>query len=49
MIDSLTIAVHAFVRRVLISFSVDETLLPERQRGRERKRERRGERPLYLP
>ena len=28
MIDSLSIAVHAFVSRVSISFSVDETLLP---------------------
>ena len=28
MIDSLSIAVHAFVSRVLMSFSVDETLLP---------------------
>ena len=27
MIDSLSIAVHAFVSRVLMSFSVDETLL----------------------
>ena len=28
MIDSLSIAVHAFLSRVLMSFSVDETLLP---------------------
>ena len=28
MIDSLSIAVHAFVSRVSMSFSVDETLLP---------------------
>ena len=28
MINSLSIAVHAFVSRVLMSFSVDETLLP---------------------
>ena len=28
MIDGLSIAVHAFVSRVLKSFSVDETLLP---------------------
>ena len=28
MIDSLSKAVHAFVSRVSISFSVDETLLP---------------------
>ena len=28
MTDSLSIAVHAFVSRVLMSFSVDETLLP---------------------
>ena len=28
MTDSLSIAVHAFASRVLISFSVDETLLP---------------------
>ena len=28
MIDSLSIAVHAFARRKLISFSVDKTLLP---------------------
>ena len=28
MIDSLSIAIHAFVSRVLISFSIDETLLP---------------------
>ena len=28
MIDSLSIAVHAFVSCVLMSFSVDETLLP---------------------
>ena len=27
-IDSLSIAVHAFVSRVSMSFSVDETLLP---------------------
>ena len=29
MIDSLSIAVHAFVSRVSMSFSVDETLLPK--------------------
>ena len=28
IIDSLSIAVHAFVSRVSMSFSVDETLLP---------------------
>ena len=28
MIDSLSMAVHAFVSRVSRSFSVDETLLP---------------------
>ena len=28
MIDSLSIAVHAFVSRVSMSFLVDETLLP---------------------
>ena len=28
MIDSLSIAVHAFVNRLSMSFSVDETLLP---------------------
>ena len=28
MIDNLSIAVHAFARRILMSFSVDETLLP---------------------
>ena len=28
MIDSLSIAVHAFVSRVSTSFSIDETLLP---------------------
>ena len=28
MIDSLSIAIHAFVSRVSMSFSVDETLLP---------------------
>ena len=28
MIDSLSIAIHAFVSHVSISFSVDETLLP---------------------
>ena len=28
MIESLSIAVHAFVSRVSMSFSVDETLLP---------------------
>ena len=28
MIDSLLIAVHAFASRMLMSFSVDETLLP---------------------
>ena len=28
MTDSLSIAVHAFASRVLMSFSVDETLLP---------------------
>ena len=28
MIDSLSIAVHIFASRVLMSFSVDETLLP---------------------
>ena len=28
MIDNLSIAVHAFARRILSSFSVDETLLP---------------------
>ena len=28
MIDSLSIAVHAFISRVSMSFSVDETLLP---------------------
>ena len=28
MIKSLSIAVHAFVSRVSMSFSVDETLLP---------------------
>ncbi len=28
MIGSLSIAVHAFVSRVSMSFSVDETLLP---------------------
>ena len=28
MIESLSIAVHAFVRRVSMSFAVDETLLP---------------------
>ena len=28
MIDSLSIAVHAFVSRSSMSFSVDETLLP---------------------
>ena len=28
MIDSLSIAVHAFVNCVSMSFSVDETLLP---------------------
>ena len=28
MTDSLSLAVHAFARRVLISLSVDETLLP---------------------
>ena len=28
MTDSLSIAVHAFVSRVSMSFSVDETLLP---------------------
>ena len=28
MIESLSIAVHAFVNRVSMSFSVDETLLP---------------------
>ena len=28
MIDSLSIFVHAFASRVLMSFSVDETLLP---------------------
>ena len=30
MIDGLSIAVHVFVSRVLMSFSVDETLLPRR-------------------
>ena len=29
MIDSLSIAVHAFVSRMSMSFSVDETLLPK--------------------
>ena len=29
MTDSLSIAIHAFARRVLMSFSVDETLLPK--------------------
>ena len=29
MIDSLSIAVDAFVSRVSMSFSVDETLLPK--------------------
>ena len=29
MTDSLSIAVHAFAGRVLISFLVDETLLPK--------------------
>ena len=28
MIESLSIAVHAFISRVSMSFSVDETLLP---------------------
>ena len=28
MIESLSIAVHAFISRVSIPFSVDETLLP---------------------
>ena len=28
MIDNPSIAVHAFASRILISFSVDETLLP---------------------
>ena len=28
MIDNLSIVVHAFARRILMSFSVDETLLP---------------------
>ena len=28
MIESLSIAVHAYVSRVSMSFSVDETLLP---------------------
>ena len=28
MIESLSIAVHAFVSRLSMSFSVDETLLP---------------------
>ena len=28
MTDSLSIAIHAFVNRVSMSFSVDETLLP---------------------
>ena len=28
MIDKLSIAVHAFVRCILMAFSVDETLLP---------------------
>ena len=28
MIDNLSIAVHAFANRILISFSVDEMLLP---------------------
>ena len=30
MIDSLMIAVHAFVSRESMSFSVDETLLPRK-------------------
>ena len=30
MIESLSIAVHAFVSRVSMSFSVDETLLPRK-------------------
>ncbi len=30
MIDSLTIAVHAILSRVLMSFSVDDTLLPRK-------------------
>ena len=30
MIDSLSVAVHAFISRVSISFSVDETLLPRK-------------------
>ena len=33
MIDSLSIAVHAFVSRVSMSFSVDETLLPGRAKA----------------
>ena len=28
MVESLSIAVHAFISRVSMSFSVDETLLP---------------------
>ena len=28
MTDSLSIAIHAFATQVLMSFSVDETLLP---------------------
>ena len=28
MIESLSIAIHAFISRVSMSFSVDETLLP---------------------
>ena len=30
MIDSLSIAVHVFVSRVSMSFSVDETLFPRK-------------------
>ena len=39
MIDSLSIAVHAFVSRVSMSFSVDETLhLPRKRKNRTTKR-----------
>ena len=42
IIESLSIAVHAFVSRVSMSFSVDETLLhlPRKQRLINRKRHR---------
>ena len=29
MVDNLSIAVHAFASRILMSFSVDETLFPK--------------------